>query len=118
MAKPISLTELFLGFLKIGMLGFGGVAPVARHVIVVERKWLTEAEFAALRGYGTVLPGPNVTNMAVMLGFENQGWLGALTAALGIMLVPLLFMLVLAVVYDDFRDHPMVADAVYAMAAA
>lgn len=118
MAKRLSLTELFLGFLKIGMIGFGGVAPVTRHVMVVERQWLTESEFAALRGYGTVLPGPNVTNMAVMLGYDNQGWPGAVAAAVGIMLVPMAFMLGLALVYDRFHDQPMVASAVYAMAAA
>lgn len=114
----LSLSELFFGFLKIGMLGFGGVAPVARHVIVVERRWMTEEQFAALRGYGTVLPGPNVTNIAVMLGYEQQGWRGAWVAAIGILLMPMIIMMGLATVYDLYRDHPMVTNAVYAMAAA
>ena len=114
----LSKAELFFGFLKIGMIGFGGVAPVARHVMVVERQWMSEAEFAALRGYGTVLPGPNVTNMAVMLGYEHQGGLGAFLAVTGILLMPMVIMMGLAVLYGMTRDHPMVANAVYAMAAA
>jgi chromate transporter len=58
-AKPrqVSSTELFLGFLKIGLLGFGGVAPWARHVIIEERRWLTDKEFAEILGVGQILPG-------------------------------------------------------------
>jgi chromate transporter len=40
-AGRIGLKQLFLGFLKIGLLGFGGLAPVAHHVIVEDRAWLT-----------------------------------------------------------------------------
>ena len=36
--RPVGKTELFLGFLKIGLLGFGGVGPWSRHVIVEERR--------------------------------------------------------------------------------
>jgi chromate transporter len=31
----------------------------ARHVIIEERRWLTEKEFAAILGVGQILPGPN-----------------------------------------------------------
>src|ERR1700755_2742534 len=61
----VSKAELFFGFLKIGMLGFGGIAPWARHVIVEERRWLTEKEFAAILGVGQILPGPNTMNASV-----------------------------------------------------
>ena len=65
--------ELFLGYLKIGLLGFGGVAAWARHVIVEERRWLTEREYAEVLGLGQVLPGPNVGNAAVMIGRRFHG---------------------------------------------
>ena len=55
--RAVSKRELFFGFLKIGLLGFGGIAPWARHVIVEERQWVTDKEFAAILGVGQILPG-------------------------------------------------------------
>lgn len=43
-----SLRALFLSFLKIGLMGFGGVAAIARHVLVVERGWVNDEEYARL----------------------------------------------------------------------
>ncbi|HEY2816510.1 MAG TPA: chromate transporter, partial [Casimicrobiaceae bacterium] len=48
--RPIARTTLFLAFLKIGLLGFGGVLPWARRVLVEERAWLTDREFAEMIG--------------------------------------------------------------------
>jgi chromate transporter len=41
-AMNVSWTELFLGFAKIGLLGFGGIAPWTRHLIVGEGRRLSE----------------------------------------------------------------------------
>ena len=62
---------LFTGFLKIGLLGFGGVMPWARRVLVEERQWLTEREFAEMIGMCQILPGPNVVNLVVGLGLAT-----------------------------------------------
>ena len=67
-------TELFTGYLRIGLLGFGGVAAWARRVIDEERRWLTEREYAEVLGLGQVLPGPNVGNAAVMIGRRFGAW--------------------------------------------
>ena len=56
-----------------GLLGFGGVLPWARRVLVEERAWLSEREFAELLGMCQILPGPNVVNLAVILGARWQG---------------------------------------------
>ncbi len=34
---------LFLGFMKLGLMGFGGVLPLAHRLIVEDQKWLTSA---------------------------------------------------------------------------
>ncbi len=39
---------LFLGFMKLGLMGFGGVLPLARHMIVEDQKWLSEEKFTNL----------------------------------------------------------------------
>jgi chromate transporter len=106
--KSVSKAELFLGFLKIGLLGFGGIAPWARHVIVEERQWVTEKEFAAILGIGQVLPGPNTMNAAVILGDRFQGVPGVLLCLLGQMAMPLVIVTALAVVYERFAAIPEV----------
>jgi chromate transporter len=116
-ARAVSKGELFLGFLKIGMLGFGGIAPWARHVIIEERRWLTDREFAVILGIGQILPGPNTMNAAVIIGDRFQGVAGVLLCLLGQMAVPLVVVTGLAVVYDRFATIPEVNAALIGAAA-
>ena len=41
----VSLAALFFGFSKIGLSGFGGVLPFARHYLVDTSRWMTAEEF-------------------------------------------------------------------------
>ena len=75
--------ELFLGFMKIGMLGFGGVAAWAHRIIVDERGWLDDREFAEAFAVCQVLPGPNICNLAAFLGGRWGGIGGAALATIG-----------------------------------
>jgi len=115
--QAVSKSELFFGFLKIGLLGFGGIAPWARHVIIEERRWLTEKEFAAILGIGQILPGPNTMNASVMIGDRFQGVTGALLCLLGQMAMPLVIVTSLAVVYQRFATVPEVKAALIGAAA-
>lgn len=112
------LSELFLGYAKIGLLGFGGVAVIARHVIVEERRWLSERDYAEVLGLGQVLPGPNVGNAAIMIGRRFRGLAGALAATAGLYSAPLLILVALAAFYDAFGQDPNVAPAMRGVAAA
>jgi chromate transporter len=115
--KTVSRSELFFGFLKIGLLGFGGIAPWARHVIIEERRWLTEKEFAAILGIGQILPGPNTMNASVMIGDRFQGISGVLLCLLGQMAMPLVIITSLAVVYERYAGLPEVKAALVGAAA-
>jgi len=115
--RHVSKLELFLGFLKIGLLGFGGIAPWARHVIIEERRWLTDKEFAAILGVGQILPGPNTMNASIMIGDRFQGVGGVLACLLGQMAMPLVIVTSLAVVYERFASVPEVRAALVGAAA-
>jgi chromate transporter len=115
--RSVGKTDLFLGFLKIGLLGFGGIAPWARHVIIEERKWLTDKEFAAILGVGQILPGPNTMNAAVMIGDRFQGIPGVLLCLAGQMAMPLVIITTLAVLYEPFAAVPAVDAALVGAAA-
>lgn len=103
-ATPIKLTtsELFIGFTKIGLSGFGGVLPWARRTIVEQKQWITAAEFNAILGICQLVPGPNIVNLAVCIGSRFGGAKGALAAVLGLMLAPIGVVLLLAVLYDHY----------------
>jgi len=107
-ARVIGLPELFRGFATIGLLGFGGVAAISRHVIVEQYRWLSEKEYATVLGVGQVLPGANTVNAAVIIGDRFQGPKGSLVGVLGLMILPILIVMVLAALYNRFADVPAV----------
>ena len=115
---PISRTQLFAGFLKMGLLGFGGVLPWARRVLVVERRWLDDREFAEVIGLCQVLPGPNVVNLSIVIGARTHGAQGSLIALTGILFVPVALMLVIASFYASVAHDPLTRNAIAGASAA
>jgi chromate transporter len=101
-APPKSLKELFLGFLSIGARSFGGVMPWAHRVMVEERRWVTEADFAETIGLCQFLPGPNIGNASIVYGKRWFGLAGSIVAFLGLFALPFVWVLALFALYADF----------------
>lgn len=116
--QPITMAELFIGFAQMGLYGFGGVATIARHIIVERRRWMSEHEYAAILGMGQILPGGNIINMTIMLGDRFQGPLGSIVALSGLMIMPIIILLGLTTVYDAFSSNPDVRAATVGAGAA
>jgi chromate transporter len=114
----VSRAQLFTSFLKMGLLGFGGVLPWARRVLVDERRWLDDRGFAELIGLCQVLPGPNVVNLAVIIGARAHGSIGSLIAVSGILLVPIGVLLLIATFYASVAHEPLARDAIAGASAA
>jgi chromate transporter len=108
---PLSVSTLFLGFLKIGLSGFGGVMPFARRMIVEQRRWLDEAEFLDVVSLSQFLPGPNIVNVSIIIGRRFQGVAGALAACSGLILMPLAIVLALATLYAQYAQVDAVRGA-------
>jgi chromate transporter len=113
-----SRRQLFLVFLKIGVCGFGGVASWAHRVIVEERRWLSDQEYAELLGIASVLPGANTVNIAVMLGDRYRGITGSISSVAGLLLMPLLILIGIALLYEKYALQSDVKNAVVGAAAA
>ncbi|MEP6610027.1 MAG: chromate transporter [Burkholderiaceae bacterium] len=114
----VSTRDLFEGFLKVGLSGFGGVLPFARRMLVEQRRWLTELEFNEVLSLSQFLPGPNIVNVSVIVGRRFQGALGALAATLGLLLMPLVIIISLAALYGRFAQFDAVRGASGAVSAA
>jgi chromate transporter len=95
-----TLGQLFWGFSRVGLSGFGGVLPFVRRMLVEQERWLSAGEFNTLLGLCQFLPGPNVVNLSVVVGSRFRGTAGALVATLGLVGGPFLIVLVLALAYD------------------
>jgi len=107
-SPPRSLWALYLGFLSIGARSFGGVLPWAHRVMVEEKRWIAPADFAEVLALCQFLPGPNVGNVSVVLGRRWFGARGAVVAFLGLMALPFVWVLALAVMYADFASNQVV----------
>ena len=107
-----TLWEIFSGFLMIGLLGFGGIAASAQYVIVEKRRWLSPKDFVEMFGICSILPGGNFLNATVMIGDRFQGPVGAITGLAALLLMPLLILLGLAFVYENFSYVPEVRAAI------
>jgi chromate transporter len=106
--KTLTPKQLFIGFSKIGMSGFGGVLPWARRTMVEQEKWLTSEEFSAMLGICQIVPGPNIVNLAVCVGSRFAGVSGALAAVLGLTLGPVALVILLGMLYEHYSYMPMV----------
>jgi chromate transporter len=116
--KHISHRDLFMVFAKIGLLGFGGVTPWLRRVLVEEYGWLEDREFAELFGFASTLPGANTVSVAVLLGDRHQGPSGSIAALTGLLAMPLVILAGVASLYDRFGSVPDVKNAISGAAAA
>lgn len=118
MQEPPSVRALFLGFLGLGLIGFGGVLPLARRMLVEQRRWLTDAEFTDLLGLCQFLPGGNIINLSVAIGLQFRGIRGALAALLGLIAAPTAIVIGLGVIYERFQSDTHIAHMFAGLAAA
>jgi chromate transporter len=114
---PASNKDLFVTFTRMALQGFGGVLPIAQRVLCEQKRWLSKEQFIEILALGQVLPGPNVCNVALMVGDRFFGWRGAFSALAGMMTVPLVIVLIITSLYAEFAGNPMVAGALKGMGA-
>lgn len=114
---PTSNKDLFVTFTRMALQGFGGVLPIAQRVLCEQKRWLSKEQFVEILALGQVLPGPNVCNVALMVGDRFFGWRGAFSALAGMMTVPLVIVLIITALYAEFASNPMVAGALKGMGA-
>jgi len=114
-ARPRSLADLFFSFTVLALQGFGGVLAVVQRELVERKRWMTNEEFVEEWSVAQVMPGPNVVNMSLIVGARYFGLPGAMAALAGILAVPLVIVLALALLYAEFVADPRVAGALRGM---
>jgi chromate transporter len=118
LAPPPTVSEIFSGFLGLGLISFGGALPLARRAIVEQRRWLSGSDFTDLLGLCQFLPGGNVINLSVAIGMRFRGLPGALAGLLGLIAGPSLVVIGLGVLYEHTQNDPHIRHLFAGLAAA
>lgn len=101
------LLDLFLTFLKIGAVSFGGgyaMIPLLTDEVLAHG-WLTEAQLMNFIAVSESTPGPIAINMATFIGASQGGILGALLATLGVVLPSFIIILIIASVVSGLLRY-------------
>ena len=109
--SSVTLTSLFLVFLKIGAMVFGSgyvLLAFLRADLVERLRWLTEQQLLDAVAVGQVTPGPVFTT-ATFIGYLVAGWTGAAVATLGIFLPAFLLVAVSGPFVARLRESRLVA---------
>ena len=105
------LFRIFAAFFKIGAFTFGGgyaMIPLIQHEVIHRRGWIEERNFLDLLTLAQTAPGPIALNTAVFVGYKRRGYLGALSAILGVILPSFLVILVVAIFFASIRNNAYV----------
>ena len=108
------LVRIFWSFFKIGTFTIGGgyaMIPLMEKELVDRRGWLSQEEFLDTLALSQAMPGVFAANMATSVGMKRRGVLGAVSAIVGNILMPVLMILLLAVFFRHFSDNHWVESA-------
>ena len=103
--------DLFWRFVLISLLAFGGggaALPLVERLAVSETGWLVPQDFAAAVAFGYLTPGP-VLITGTFVGYRAAGLSGALTATVGVFLMPWFLAAVAAQQLQRFLQHRWLA---------
>jgi chromate transporter len=107
----MKLWELFIGFGRSTMLGYGGgpsIIPLYEKETVANFAWMNKDEFGNALAFGNALPGPIATKLAAYIGFKVAGWLGAFVALLAVVLPTALLMVLLVGIMSKLSNNPII----------
>jgi chromate transporter len=113
---PVTLTQAFWYWLKLGFISFGGPAgqiAIMHQDLVEKKRWISERRFLHALNYCMVLPGPEAQQLAVYIGWlMHRTWGGIIAGTLFVL--PSLFILIfLSWIYLAFGNVPAVAGVLY-----
>lgn len=100
--------HLFMAFLRIGLLGFGGgpsMIPLVHAEAVTRYQWMSDDEFSDVLAIGNTLPGPIATKMAGTIGYRVGGVMGCINAVVAVIVPCIVAMMVLLGLFTRYRDQ-------------
>src|SRR5215469_9478625 len=108
-SKMIALREIAVSCLKLGTIGFGGIAGMVATIeneMVIRRKWLDQQHFMDALSASYILPGPNAVEVVMHCGKERGGRMGLVVAGFCYILPATLICLLFGYMYQRYIHLP------------
>lgn len=111
--------ELFFTFFVIGMFTIGGgyaMLSLIQNEVVAVHGWIDDTTFTDIVAISQMTPGPIGINSATYIGYEVLAGagasevlsvLGSFTATFAVVLPSFIIVLLLAKVYNRWKEHPI-----------
>ncbi len=116
---PLSLSALFLIFARIGLTSFGGgLSGWLMREFVIQRRLMSQDDFLSGLALSQALPGINVVNLSIWIGYRLQAGRGALVATLGMVVPPLLLAILMLIGLEQLTGSTLVPQIMAGIAAA
>lgn len=113
--------QLFLAYAKIGAITFGGgyaMLPILKRELVDRRAWVSEDDLVDCYAIGQCTPGVIAVNAATLIGYQKKGVLGAVCATVGVVFFPVLIIMSIATLLQQFASNEYVQHALAGMSVA
>ncbi|NCU16297.1 chromate transporter [Pallidibacillus pasinlerensis] len=110
--------DLFVAFLRVGLLGYGGgpaSIPLVYKEAVDRYKWMEAEEFGDIIALGNALPGPIITKLAGYVGYRVGGILGMINSLIASVLPTVILMIVLLKSLSSIKQFDWVGGMVAAV---
>ena len=101
--------QIFISFFKIGSFTLGGgyaMIPLIQQEVVDKKGWLKENEFVEMMAIAQSAPGPIALNTAIFVGYKARGIKGVIFSSLGTILPSFIVILLIAIIFTDFKNNP------------
>jgi chromate transporter len=111
----VSLYRIFLIFLRVGNLTFGGGDPTMAALqseLVTTHRWITPERYGLIYALARVTPGTNILACSAGLAFELLGWMGAVVAVAAVTLPSSAVVVLLTAGYQSWKSVPLAMAAI------
>lgn len=108
------LWELYVTFLRVGGLTFGGgmaMLPMLKKEVIEKKGWTNEEELLDIYAIGQCTPGIIAVNTSTYIGYEQAGIVGAVCGTLGMVTPSLIIITLIATILNRFIAEPLVVHA-------
>src|SRR3954469_3919423 len=121
MEATYKLKDLFLYFLKLGAIGFGGPVALVGYMhrdLVEKRKWITEEDYKDGLALAQLAPGPLAAQLSIYLGYVHYRIVGATLVGLAFVLPSFIMVVAIGIAYKLFGGLPWMQSVFYGVGAA
>jgi chromate transporter len=120
-SKLTTLLKLFITFLKISPITFGGgyaMITLIEIEVVNKNKWIKKEDIVDVFTIAQTLPGAVAINSAIFIGYRVAGFAGAVISLIGILFPTFIIVILVSLIYYIYKDNPITKSAFNGIGAA